>query len=287
MLSRRQQWFFFAPFFLLVVLFMIWPALYGLFTSLTNYVPFQKISVHFVGFSNYIRILSDRDFRRALGNILVFTFFAVSIELLLGVLAAYRLRKAFRGRSVIRFILLIPWLISPLANGIMWRFLLGLSHGISTYGAGMLHLYDFPSLLGQGLALPTMIAVDIWRKMPLVMFLVLPGLQFIAPAYWDLADLEGMSLWVRLRHIVFPQVRLLLLTIMLLLIGDTLATAESILMVTGGGPGSETMTPGLYSYNHAVNIHDWLGATTSAWLIAAIVLLAGSVYLAIVRREQA
>ncbi len=287
MLSRRQQWLFLAPFFLLVVPFMIWPSVFGLFSSLTNYVPFQKITPHFVGFFNYSRILSDRDFRAALSNILVFTLFTVSIELLLGVLIAYRLRKAFRGRSVIRFILLIPWLISPVANGVMWRFLLSRGNGIPYYGAEMLGLSAFPVLLGQGLALPTMIAVDIWRKMPLVMFLVFPGLQFIAPAYWDLADLEGMGLGVRLRHIVFPQVRLLLLTIMLLLIGDSLATAESIMIVTGGGPGSETMTPGLYSYTHAVNIHDWIGATTSAWMIAALVLIVGIIYLALTRREKA
>ncbi len=286
MLSKRQKWLFLVPFFMIVIPFMIWPAIFGLFTSLTNYVPNQKISVHFVGLTNYARLFSDMDFRRALSNILILTFFSVSIELLLGVLIAYRLRKAFRRRSLIRFILLIPWLISPVANGVMWRFLLLSGQGIPAYVAETLRLSSFPMPLSQGLALPTIIAVDIWRKMPLVMFLVLPGLQFIAPAYWDLADLEGMSLGVRLRHIVFPQVRLLLLTITMLLIGDTLATAESIMIVTGGGPGSETMTPGLYSYSHAINIHDWIGASTSAWLIAALVLGVGIIYLMLIRREN-
>jgi multiple sugar transport system permease protein len=284
MISRRQQWLFLAPFFLIIVPFMIWPALFGLFASFTNYTPFQKLSLQFVGFSNYARILSDPDFRKAIVNILIFTLCTVILELLIGILTAYRLRKAFRGRSLIRFILLIPWLISPIANGVLWRFLLQPNNGIPNYWAEWLRLPSFPSLIGHGLALFTMMAVDIWHKAPLVMFLVLPGLQFIAPAYWDLAELEGMSLWVRLRHLVFPQLRLLLLTIALLLIGDALATSESILILTGGGPASETITPGLYSYSHAVNIYDWVGGATSAWLIAAAVLLVGIVYLILVRR---
>jgi multiple sugar transport system permease protein len=285
MLTRRQQIIFLAPFLLVVVPFMIWPALFGLFSSFTNYVPFQTIPLRFVGFSNYARILSSVDFRRSLVNIFIFTLFTVSIELIFGILIAYRLRKAFRGRSIIRFILLIPWLISPVANGVMWRFLLGNNAGIPTYFANLLQL---PTVnpLGQSWALPTMIAVDIWRKAPLVMFLVLPGLQFIPPAYWDLAELEGMSLGVRLRHIVLPQLRLLLLTITLLLISDALATSESILILTGGGPASETLTPGLFSYNEAINIFDWVGGATSAWIIAAAVLLVGIVYLNLARREQ-
>jgi ABC-type sugar transport system permease subunit len=285
MLSRRQQWLFLAPFFLIIVPFMIWPALFGLFTSVTNYIPFQKVSLQFVGFTNYARILSEAEFQKAIVNILVFTVFTVSIELLLGLLIAYRLRKAFRGRSLVRFILLIPWLISPVANGVMWHFLLQSNNGIPQYWGELVRLSSIPSFLGHGLALPTIIAVDIWRKAPLVMFLVLPGLQFIAPAYWDLADLEGMNLWIRLRHIVLPHMRLLLLTITLLLIGDALATSESTLILTGGGPASETITPGLYSFKQAVTVFDWTRGATSAWFIAAAVLLIGGVYLILVRRE--
>jgi ABC-type sugar transport system permease subunit len=285
MMSRWQRWLFLAPFLLVIVPFMIWPAVFGFFTSFTNYVPFQKISLRFVGFANYAHILSGSDFRSAIVNSFLFTVFSVSIELLIGILIAYRLRKAFRGRTLIRFILLIPWLISPVANGVMWHFLLQSNSGIPSYWAGLFHLTSFPSLLGHGRALPTIIAVDIWRKAPLVMFLVLPGLQIISPAYWDLSDLEGMSLWVRLRHIVFPHLRLLLLTITLLLIGDALATSESILILTGGGPGSETITPGLYSYIQAVNVFDWAGGATSAWMIAASVLLIGILYLVLIRRE--
>lgn len=285
MLSQRQRWLLLAPFFLLLVPFVIWPALLGLFAGLTNYSPFQKIPLQFVGLTNYTRILSDASFRKAIANIFVFTFFTVMLELLLGVFIAYRLRKAFRGRSLIRFILLIPWLISPVATGVMWHFLLQSNAGIPNFWAGVLRLPSFPSLLGQGLALPTIIGVDIWRKAPLVMFLVLPGLEFIPPAFWDLADLEGMNLGVRLSHIVLPHVRLLLLTIALLLIGDALATSDSILILTGGGPGTETITPGLYSYIQAVNVFNWVGGATSAWLIAGAVLVVGLVYLVLVRRE--
>ena len=285
MLKRHHRFLFLIPFVLVLIPFLVWPALLGFLASFTNYEPFQRITLRLVGLRNYTAILADVDFREAIRNIIVFTVVTVTVELVLGVAVAYALRRPFQGRGLVRLALLLPWLVSPIANGVMWHFLFNMENGIVNYWPALLGLSPLPSPLGSGLALSTAMAVDIWRKMPLVSFLVLPGLLGIPTAQWDQADVEGLSLLGRVRHIVFPRLRALILTIAMLLMGDALGTSDSLLILTGGGPASQTMTPGLYSYQQALSGFDWKAGATSAWLIAASVLLVGLCYLFLTRQE--
>src|SRR5437899_2912110 len=110
MLTQRQRIAFLLPIALILIPFLIWPALFGFFASFTNYVPFQTPTLRFVGLNNYTSILTNADFRASIRNILIFTVVTVAADLLIGTAIAYALRKPFRGRSIVRFILLIPWL---------------------------------------------------------------------------------------------------------------------------------------------------------------------------------
>ena len=285
MRSRWQQFLFLAPLMLVMVPFLIWPALLGLFTSFTNYVPFQHTPVQFVGLENYADILSDSDFQAATHNIIVFTVITTTVELAMGVTIAYSLRRPFRGRSLVRFLLLLPWLVSPVANGVMWHFLFNSQVGIVNFWPALLRLPQPPPPLSSGLAIFSVMAVDIWRKVPLVSFLAVPGVLAIPSEQWDQAAIEGMSLYNRIRHVVLPHVWLLLLTITLLLIGDSLGTAEGLWELTSGGPGSETITPGLYSYARAFHSNNFSRGATSAWLIALAIIVIGAGYVLLSRRE--
>jgi multiple sugar transport system permease protein len=267
-----------APLAVLVVPFLVWPALFGLVASFTNYGPLES-QVRFVGLDNYAAILADPQFLIASRNIAEFTAAAVVAELGLGFAVAYLLRETFRGRALVRVALLVPWLVSPVANGVLWHFLLTPSIGQLDFARAWIGLPIGPSPLGvSGLALPTAIAIDVWRKAPLVAFLVLPGLLAIPRERWETATLEGARLFDRLRLVALPPLVPLLLTIGMLLVGDTLGVFDSLLTLTGGGPGSETITPGLYAYQQAFRTNDWRLGATAGWLVAASVLLVGAVY---------
>jgi multiple sugar transport system permease protein len=285
MLTRRQRLVLLMPLALILLPFLVWPALFGFFASFTTYAPLQT-KLRFVGFHNYLVVLRDQLFIRSVSNILWMTIVAVPAEITGGLAIAYVLRHPFRGRGLLRVALLIPWLISPIANGVMWHFLLTGSTSLLDVVFAWLHLPPPPSPLGlHGLTLPTTMAVDIWRKTPFVSFLLVPGVLAIPIDQWDQATLDGAQLWHRIAHIAVPWLRPLLLTIALLLVGDTLGTFDSILILTGGGPGTETMTPGLYSYQQAFQVNDWPIGATAAWLIAATVLVVGIGYLVLMRRE--
>jgi multiple sugar transport system permease protein len=285
MLPQRQRFLLLVPLGLVLLPFLVWPSVFGFLGSFTDYGPAQ-LHVHFVGLANYLAVARDPQLGIAFRNIGVFTLVAVPTELAIGFAAAYLLRDPFRGRAVLRVVLLVPWLVSPIASGVMWHFLFNSETGLLNYWLAWLGLPAQPSPLGlRGLALLATIMTDVWRKAPLASFLLLPGLLAIPPEGWEQATLEGATVLDRVRHVALPGVRPLLLTVALLLVGDALGTFDSVLILTGGGPGSATVTPGLYSYQWAFQVSDWPLGATSAWLIVAGVLLIGLIYLRLVRTE--
>lgn len=283
MLTRRQHVLLLLPLVIFLVPFLLAPALLGFLTSFTDYSPLEK-SFDWVGLANYETVVGDPEFTAAYRNIALFTIIAVPAELILGFCLAYLLRKPFRGRGIVRILLLAPWLISPVANGVVWRFLLNNRTGLLNFGLGWLGMRLDASPLGlHGFGLPIIIATDIWRNAPLAAFLLLPGILAIPLDHWEQATLEGATVVHRIRHVVIPFVSSPLLTIGLLLIGATLGSFENVLVMTGGGPGTETTTPGLISYQQAYHLNSWSVGATGAWLIAGIVLAMSMVYLRLVR----
>ena len=272
MLTRLQRAGFLLPFVVIVLIFIIFPAIIGFISSFTNYSPLQQHPVHVVGLENYARVFSEPEFPVSLRNITIFTIFTVSLELMLGVLLAYTLRVPFRGRSFVRVVLLLPWLVSPIANGVMWHYIFNQP--------------GFPNLLGSSTALIVVMLVEVWRTAPFVTFLVLPGVLGIPQQNWDDARLDGLSSFAKLRFLVLPRLRTLLLSIGMLLVGQALGAFETILIFTGGCPGSATVTPGLYAYQSAIKTYDWTRGVPASWLIAFAVLVVGIIYVFVTERER-
>jgi multiple sugar transport system permease protein len=285
MLRRRERLVLLVPLALVLLPFLLWPALSGLLYSFTNYAPGQQ-HVQWVGLGNFAAVLGDSAYRASWRNMLAYVLVSVIAELAIGFSLAYLMREPFRGRGLLRVALLVPWLVSPIANGVMWYFLFNLQWGILNFFLSLLGLTYLPSPLGlSSLALIVTIATNIWHDAPLAAFLLLPGLLAIPAAHWEYATLEGASFLARVRFIALPLLRPLFLAVGLLLIGDALGAADTVLILTGGGPGSATLTPGLYSYQQAFQIYNWPLGATSAWLIVASVILVGLAYLYLSRRE--
>jgi ABC-type sugar transport system permease subunit len=274
-----------VPLALLIGLFTIWPALYGLVYSFTSFDGLRNVPVHFTGLENYIRAFDQPGFRDAMRNAVVLALVSVTLQMALGALVALALRRPFRGRTVVRLLLLAPWLVSPIASGVMWRFLFNRDSGLINVLPALLGLPLLPDPRGPGLAMLSVILIETWRKAPLVAFLVLPALMGVPASLWDLASLEGLSRLQTVRHVALPHLRGLLLTLFMLLVGDALGTFETVLMFTGGGPGDETITPGLFSYQQAFQTYNWSLGSSSAWVVAASVIVLGAAYLVLNRRE--
>ena len=285
-LSRRDRLVLFAPLAILLIGWFLGPAMLGFLATFTDYSPFTT-TVQFVGLKNYAGVLGDQQFAAAARNIALFTVAAVPLELIAGFAIAYLLRERLRGRDALRVVLLLPWLVSPIGSGVMWHFLLGSTNGIVDFVLGWLRVPDAASPLGdEHLALAVVVAVEVWRLAPFVAFLILPGLLSIPRERWDDARLSGAS-WLRtIVHVAIPGIRPLVLTITMLLVGLALGSFDAILILTGGGPGTSTLTPALYSYAGAFESNVWPAASTSAWVIAIAVLAVGLVYLRLTSQRE-
>jgi len=265
---------------------LVLPATLGLLGTFTNYAPFGG-PWEPVGLANYQAALADPGLATAFGNAAVLTAAAVPLEIGGGLALALALRRPFRGRSLVRVLLLVPWLISPIAAGVMWHFLFSSQAGIAGTIAAWLGGSAASPLADPRWALPAVTAVEVWRLLPLAAFLLLPGVLAVPQEELDFATLVGSRPWTTLYRVVLPRIRVLLLTVGLLLGGASLSAVDTILVLTRGGPGSQTVTPALYSYTRAVEGHDWPLATTTAWLLTGVILLLGQGYLAGVGRDSA
>ncbi len=278
-LTRRDRLLLFAPLAILLGGWLVFPALIGLSATLTTYSPLTTI-VAFAGWQNYSDVLHDPQFAEAVRNVAIFTLVAVPLELGLGFGIAYLLRRPMRGRSWWRGLLLLPWLVSPIAAGVMWHYLFSGATGIVNFVLGWLGLPEAASPIGDvRFALAATIAIEVWRMAPFVTFLLLPGLVAIPEERWEQATLAGTSWFRRIVNVALPEVAPLMLTVGMLLTGLSLGAFDTILILTGGGPGTATLTPALYSYDRAFVTNDWPAGAASAWLIAAGVAVVGAAYI--------
>jgi len=283
-LTRRDRLLLFAPLAILLGGWLVIPALVGLGATLTTYSPLTT-PVAFAGWRNYTDVLHDPQFGEAVRNVAIFTLVAVPLELGLGFGIAYLLRRPFRGRSWWRGLLLLPWLVSPIASGVMWHYLFSGATGILNFVLGWLGQPEVGSPIGDvRLALAATIAIEVWRMAPFVTFLLLPGLVAIPEERWEQATLAGTSWFQRIANVALPEVAPLMLTVGMLLTGLSLGAFDTILILTGGGPGTATLTPALYSYDRAFVTNDWPSGAASAWLIAAGVAAVGAAYVRISAR---
>lgn len=280
-----SSWVMVAPAILLLGFFVVIPTLLGVLSTFTTYSP-EQANWKIVGFLNYQQVLEDRTLGSAFTNGIILTALTVPLEVGLALLVAALLRRPFPGRSYLRLVLLLPWLVSPMAAGVMWHFLYNGQVGISAWLGSLFHsAYIASPLANPAGALPALALSEIWRNAPVAAFLLLPGVLAVPPEQLDYAFLEGSSSLTRWSSIILPQMRVLVLTVGLLLVGQSLSEFDSVLILTGGGPGTRTMTPALYSYNLAITGHNWPLGVTVAWLLEGVVLVVGALYITLIRSE--
>lgn len=267
-----------APAIVAIALVACYPLLSDLWLSLhSKNLKFPARGEPFVGLENYLALVQDGRFWNALRNTSVIAAVSVIAELVLGMLAALAIHRAFRGRGIVRAALLVPWAMTTVVTARMWDWIFNANYGI--FNAALLNLRAIDGYrawtASADSALWAVIGADVWKTMPFMALLLLAGLQMIPSDLYEGAKIDGAGAWVVFRRITLPLLRPSILVALLFRTLDAVRIFDLPFVLTGGGPGYATETLSIYAYRTLfTNLDFGYGATLSFGMFLVVMIVA-------------
>ncbi|HEU4973828.1 MAG TPA: sugar ABC transporter permease [Baekduia sp.] len=278
------RWRLLGPLLLLMGAVVAYPLGYSAWLSLTNRT-ITSPDTEVVALKNYTSLLSDGDYGTAMRNTLVFVLFAVACELVIGLALALALQRQRWARDATRAFLLTPMFVTPIAVGLMFRFLLNQQLGpIPSLLGGIGVTIDF---FGPHLALPTIIAIDVWQWTPFMVLLLLAGLESLPTQPFEAARVDGASWWLTFRSVTLPLLRPVIAIAVLLRALDAFKIFEYVFATTRGGPGNATDTLQFLIYRTGFNFFRLGEAAAMGFVLVGVVLLLVIVLYRTLLRQEA
>lgn len=274
--SRAAPYPFILPAALLVSAVALFPVGYALFHSLYQTEYLQAPT--FVGFANFAEVFSDPLTWKNLVNSFVFVGGSLLLALPLGLGLAVALNGTFPLRTFFRATLLLPWVISQVAAGLVWSWLLNGQYGPVHYVLTLAGLGEVEFLGSPVLAMPTVIVANVWRTFPLAMVLLLAALQSVPDELVEAAKVDGATPWLAFWRITFPMIRPTLLNALILLSLTYFNTVTILFVMTGGGPLSTTDTLALRTFREGFQYWNTGWASALGVFIFVLNLLLTFVY---------
>jgi multiple sugar transport system permease protein len=244
----------------------------------------------FVGLANYLAAASDRELLGSIGVTAVFAVGTVILTLALGMATALLLNDdTIRGRGVCRSLLLIPWAVSPVANGLMWTWIYQGRYGV--LNAILLRLGLIPEyvnyFINANTAMAALIFAEVWKAMPFVALILLAALQGVRRDLYEAAHIDGAGRWARFTHVTVPSLRNVLLVVLVLQTMWELQSFAIIYVLTQGGPGVSTTTSNLYIYLVGFKQLQFGYSAALAHLLTAVIFVFTLAYIRIIGQAQA
>jgi multiple sugar transport system permease protein len=254
----------------------------------TAILSFTDASGAFVGFSNFASVLRSPLTGLATYNSFVFVFGSMVVEVAVGTIAGIMLDRHFVGRGLVRSVLLIPWVVPGIVAATTWAWMLHYEFGIINYLLQSIGVVDTPIgwLTSANLALPSVIAVDVWKLFPFVTLMVLAALQGIPQSLYEAARVDGASFLDEVRFIMLPHLRTVLLSVSLLLLIWGFNAVTIIYVMTGGGPANRTLVLPLQIFREAFQFFDFNRAAALSLMLFAMLFVVIVVQLAVSQRAE-
>jgi multiple sugar transport system permease protein len=285
--ERSAQWLFLLPAMVYIVLFFGYPVFKNITMSFQDYSTrtFFTGEAPWIGFTNYIHVFTSSLFSTTLINTALFTIGSIIGQFVLGLALALFFRRRFPLSSVLRALLLMPWLLPLIASSAVWKWILDQDSGVLNQSLALFHVAPVPWLSSPNIALLSVIIVNIWLGIPFNVTILYSGLQDIPGELYEAGSLDGATGWKAFRYITWPNLRPVVSVVLVLGVVYTLKVLDIILGLTGGGPANATQTLATNSYQLSfVQFIFGQGAAVSNILIV-ISLIFALVYLRVNRRS--
>ena len=272
---KQTPYFFILPSILILAFTSLYPICYSIYYSFFNWRWGNEKD--FVGISNYIFLLTDKEFWIIIKNTFVFAFFACLIEIIVGVLLAIYIDRIKYGSTIIRTLLLIPLMISGISVTMLFKVILDNMFGIIPYFLSFIGIKS--NFFGSyDAAMPTIIGLDVWWQTSFVFIIILAGFQSIPSEPIEAAKMDGATEWEVTKYIRLPMIRSLLFLVLIFRSIDTLKVFDIIWGTTGGGPGLATEALQTYAYRVAYSFLEMSKSMTVMVLFSVVVIFLTVIY---------
>ncbi len=270
--QRRLAWYLIVPAVFVVFLVIGYPLIQVLVYSVLKYKLDGVTPASFVGLSNYLFILTDPDFWHAVQITLIFSVFSVTLECVLGLTVALVANSNFKGRSILRVAILIPWAIPTVVSSKIWAWMFNDIYGV--VNVVLINFHIIPqkiAFLATPLtALPVIIAVDVWKTTPFMALLLLAGLGLIPGDLYEAAAIDGASKIRQFFSLTLPLVMPTLLVALIFRTLDALRVFDIFYVMVGGQGNMATMA--IYNQQWLVSFLD-AGTGSAASVIILVIIM--------------
>ncbi len=259
-----------APSVAVMALVLLYPFGSALYYSFTNYY-LGGTNTHFVGLDNYIALLSEQRFWADMLTTMMIVLCSVGLQFVVGLAMALMLYALSGGVRVISLLNFLPHVVTPVVAGIFLKWMFVGRWGL--LDATLIALGIFPpDWLGEPLwAKFSVIMADTWKFMPFLMLVLYAGLQSFDTSLLEAAQIDGATPWQRLRHVILPMMKPLILFVLAIRMMDAFRFFDIVYVLTNGGPGTATETITLYTYQLAFRMLE-IGRASALGVLTLLVV---------------
>jgi ABC-type sugar transport system permease subunit len=283
-------WAFAAPFVILFVVFLAFPILASFLLSFTSFGLrdiANPVGTSVIGIKNYVDLLADPKFWKALFNTFYFVVVGVPVTLAIGLLIATALsRGVTRFRTAFRVGYYLPVITSIVAIAVVWRFLLNPDSGLINMLLGGLGIKGPAWLADPVFAMPSIIAMAVWRNLGFAMVVFLAGLQTIPSSLYESASIDGAGRWQAFRYVTIPMLRPTILFMTVITTIGYLQLFEEPFVMTLGGPLDSTLSITMYMYQQGFTFFHQGYASAIAYVLFVIVALIAFLQFKFLRSDE-
>ncbi len=269
--NKYLPYLFIAPNMILFLTFMIIPIIFTFCMSFTKWTLIG--TPEFNGISNYVKLLSDKQFLAAMLNTVYYTLATVPATLALGLIGALALNRNMPLRGALRGIFYIPTVVSLVATGLIWQWILSTDYGVLNYVLEAVGIGEQQWLTSNALSMPSVILATIWVRCGYCMVIYLGGLQGISQDYYEAAEIDGAGDMKKFKYITWPLLKstTVFLTVMSIIYG--FMGFDLFYTMTGGGPGFSSTVMVHYIYKQAFQVGEMGYASAGGVVLFLIIFI--------------
>ncbi|WML58637.1 sugar ABC transporter permease [Neobacillus sp. PS2-9] len=291
MKKNRPFYYLFPSFFVILGVIFI-PLLYALFISFIDLTKnVRKLDNpdlwNFVGFENYKNVLTSSEFFPSLWKTFYFTITSVGFEFVIGLAIALILNEQFKGRGIVRGLMLIPWAFPTIVNAVLWKWLYDADHGTITGLFAKLGLTEgYANVFASSFsAMNAIIVADVWKNTAFISLILLAALQSLPKSVYEAANVDGANVFRRFFKITLPLLSPAIMVALVMRTMEAFKVFDIIYIMTGGGPAGGTRTLSFLTYESSMMFSKFSYGSSIALMMSVFIMIFALIYIKILYRN--